>query len=300
MNLPNSLRGLGDYWERSIASQFPKRASNYQAPSSEECQMLKDTVILARQGDLDQAQDLATKLGCQLNTLQLGGESFLLLEEQKERKGWGKVLFRENASSNLVIEVPHPVADRNTPELGMLAFDQLEADAYILAGAHRANRAEPSPDVPGHTLSDMTHTKNTAFQAFHEGMLEPGTHVLQLHGFSAQKGHQADPEFPLSRELVLSDGADDKHDPPLLKALGMEFSAAGFDASVVSFDSQANSRLGATTNVQRDQMEDEQLVPTSEFLHLEVETKLRKGPQRDENFRRIVEVLETAVKDDLR
>ena len=290
-----SLRGLGDRWEAAIEANFGRDRANYVAPTADQCRQLRDTVEWTRHGQLEQARQTASEVGYRLDQVELESEKFWLLEEAEPERGWGKVLLRQRPARHWIIEVPHPVADKSTPELGLRAFQELDAQAYILAGAHRNNRHDPSPDVEGRTITDMTHTRQTVFQAFHEGLSEPGQNVLQLHGFSAWKGHQECPDFPLSRQIVLSDGADDGNDPPRLKALHQSLLDQGLDTSIVTFDSQGNSRLSAVTNVQRDQMEAAHLVPESEFIHLEAETRLRTGSGREEAFARLLRGLKQAL-----
>ncbi|MGE0488711.1 MAG: hypothetical protein AB7S38_05820 [Vulcanimicrobiota bacterium] len=289
------FQGLGDRWEAAIKQQFDRDHENYVSPTAEQCRQLRDAVELTRGGHLEEARQTAGQVGYRVDQIELEGEKFWLLEEAGPERGWGKVLLRQRPASHWIVEVPHPVADKSTPELGLRAFQELDAQAYILAGAHRNNRHDPSPDVAGRPISDMTHTRQTAFQAFHEGLTEPGQNVLQLHGFSAWKGHQEAPDFPLSRQVVLSDGADDDRDPPRLKALHQSLVDQGFDTSIVTFDSPGNSRLSAVTNVQRDQMEAAHLVPRSEFIHLEAETKLRTGEAREQNFERLLRGLKQAL-----
>ncbi|MBI3924760.1 MAG: hypothetical protein HY319_04405 [Armatimonadetes bacterium] len=287
------FRGLGDRWEGQVRERFGKHRQNYRLPTAGELQGVEQAVRRIREaidsGDSDRlelARAAAEPAGYSLSPL---GEDLWLLSE-REPRGWGLAVFRphQGRDSGLVVEVPHPVADGGTPELGWKAFERLDADTFLLAGAHRANRAAESPDVPGRFVSDVTHTRDTPFQAMHEGAAAHGEDVLQVHGFSAQRGHREVPGFSPQQQVVLSDGADDGIDPPHLRQLQEALARNGYRSSIVTFADEASSRLSADTNVQAAEMHSR---AAGEFVHLEVEAALRTGSERERQMDRLVDIL---------
>ncbi len=51
--------------------------------------------------------------------------------------GWGTFIVDPMAERELFIQVPHPLADANTPELGINVFRETNSRAFVMAGAHR-------------------------------------------------------------------------------------------------------------------------------------------------------------------
>lgn len=266
--------GLGLQWESEVRDRFGSGKGNYQPPTEEEQTLGRRLTQAVRGGKTQKAQELADKLGYEVSSV---GPDLWLYQDLHSR-GWGRILARHGSATGWVVEVPHPWADRGTPEIGLRLFTALKADVLLVAGAHRRNHSKPSPDRPFHSLSDMTHTRATMFQAWHAGAVQAGERVVQVHGFSAARAHRRYPEFPVDREVVISDGANDGYDPPTLKALYSHLREEGLSVSLVSFTDKPNSHLGATTNVQRDDLEERALVgagKTGEFIHLELSESLR-------------------------
>ncbi len=268
------LHGLGLQWEREVRESFGEGLGNYKPPSGRERDTGRRLTEAIRRGEAKQALELAHELGYEVRPL---GPDLWLYEDGRER-GWGRILARHGSKRGWVVEVPHPWADMGTPEIGLRLFLALNADVLLVAGCHRRNHSQPSPDRPFHAISDMTHTRDTMFQAWHQGAVQEGERVVQVHGFSVAKAHRRYPDFPPDRDLVLSDGADDGWDPPTLVALHQSLVAQGLSVSVVSFADKANRHRGATTNVQRDDLEERGLVGqgrAGEFIHVEMSENLR-------------------------
>jgi len=85
------------------------------------------------------------------------------------------------------------------------------------------------------------------------------------------------PGFPADQQIVLSDGVNDGYDPPHLVAANDALQQAGFKSSLVTFEDEAHSQLAALPNVQKEDMRERGLAG-AEFIHMEVDTSLRRGP----------------------
>lgn len=92
--------------------------------------------------------------------------------------GWGSALLRR--APDLLIEVPHPGADRLTARLGLELFHAIPTAALLVAGAHR-NAADSAADV--------AHRTDSLFHAFAQTFALP---EVQLHGFAADTAPDTD------------------------------------------------------------------------------------------------------------
>lgn len=322
MNVANTPRpDLGDRLELALKGRFDKGQETLVVPTPEQFESYKavvgDTEAALKTGDGDalaRASRAAQALDCEL----VPQDGCLMLREQmgKER-GWGTVVFNVHPQSGLVVEVPHPLFDWGTPELGWQAFRAFNADVYVVAGAHRGNRTEPSPDVPAeeqhgsnesstydpwhhaanvpdYSISDPSHSSVLPFEAAHEALVHAGSTVLQVHGFNAQTHHAVDPSFPADQQVVLTHCADDHCNPPLETAMADALTKAGYKTEMVDFSDDAHSQLGAVVNVQHAWMVKQGLVgpdkPTT-FVHMEVDRSLRLDGARAEQYPKLMAAL---------
>ncbi len=92
--------------------------------------------------------------------------------------GWGAVVLPPEAE--LVVEVPHPGADRHTTHLGHALHRAIPAAALLVAGAHR---------TAGGGSADVAHRADSLFHAFAQTLALP---ELQLHGFAARSAPHTD------------------------------------------------------------------------------------------------------------
>jgi len=237
-------------------------------PTPQELVEVRALAIDLQAGRLD--VERASRLGLELTEIDTPQESFLLLEDTQ--RGWGKVLYRVQPSQELAIEVPHPVFDGGTPELGVALFERTGAQALVLAGAHRWNRAERAEEQPDRGMADAAHTTSTFFHAVHQTLTGP---VLQLHGFKARN--------PAEPEVFLSDGQDDEHDPAALVHLRDRLGEQGFRPFIVDFQ---EDYLTARTNVQAQHRRGQ------DFIHMELSDSIRRGPGREAAFERVGQAVE--------
>jgi hypothetical protein len=187
-----------------------------------------------------------------------------------ELQGLGLYAVRDGSGvpPALVVEVPHPRADRWTEQLGPELFTALDAEALFVAGAHR---------TAGHDAADVAHEKGSTFAAVDRAVVGRGTVVLQVHGFddSSHKG---------SAEVVLSSA--EATPSPLVRELGEALQSAGIDTCV--YDGEQCPSLAGTTNVQAAHARD----VGATFIHLELAPDLRKnGPGREQLVKILTDVL---------
>jgi len=155
----------------------------------------------------------------------------------------------------VLVEVPHPRADKGTEQIGAAWFSRGRGRALLVAGAHR--RA-------GHGLADVTHTPGTTFDRVSAALATRGATIVQLHGFD-QSAHR------VSADVILS-SASTSPGAPLLRVAD-ELARHGIRVCVYGRDS---CPLGALTNVQ---------APVAQragasFVHVEMSAPVRADPTR--------------------
>lgn len=95
----------------------------------------------------------ASAVGYRISRYQhrLSGQEYLLLAEDETsgqpRRYWGAYVFRLGGSSGYLVQIPHPLFEFNTLEYGVWLFEQLQAEALLLAGAHPEANPDGSADV---------------------------------------------------------------------------------------------------------------------------------------------------------
>lgn len=134
------------------------------------------------------------------------GETYYgLLPEADNGDGRGFFFVRPRAQveRRLVIQAAHAVEDKRTGVFGSEIFRASGARALLLSGADRCSSSitsgcSGSTDCGAHRVSDMAHSDETFFQAFHElaSAEHTDTLVLQIHGFLADES--TEPEFSVS------------------------------------------------------------------------------------------------------
>lgn len=120
-------------------------------------------------------------------------EFYVLREDlaaAKQLRGWGSYIFNPHSRVDAVIEVPHPMADVHTPEIGGRIFAACGARGLLIAGTHREKA-----DVP-----DLV---DSVFHQVHTAWIGPQAQVAayQIHGFTSVKH-----AFPKATHVVVSTG----------------------------------------------------------------------------------------------
>lgn len=188
------------------------------------------------------------------------GRYLAIVEKPPIHRGWGFIFVaRHPARPELLVEVPHPLADRDSEVVGARAASELAPRGFIMAGAHRYA-------LPGR-LSDVAHTSGSIFETAHETLAAEGLVALQFHGF----GLALHPDYP---DLVLSNAT------PTPDERGVRLCAAAVDAGIDcrTFDGTAYTDLGAQTNVQAGFLR--RTFQRASFLHFETGDRVRQDDAR--------------------
>ncbi len=250
---------------------MPGEASGgYVVPTPEEEEAFRAAARALLAGDGGTAERALSPLGGVFEVLDVGdgagGGRYLAIAEVPGAaggqlpRGWGFFFFaREPARRRLVIEAPHPLADRESEMDAAVATARLRPAAFLLAGAHRY--ADPKP------LSDMAHASHSVFEAVHEAALAPDRVAIQIHGFSLA----THPGYP---DLLLSTGRPTPS--PDSAAICDRVARGGL--SCVLFDGAAFTDLGAVSNVQGNYAD--AAVGGGHFLHFELADVARADPAR--------------------
>ena len=191
-----------------------------------------------------------------------GASYHALVEKAPLPRGWGFFLFaRGPARPDLVLEIPHPLADRDSELAGAKAAVALRPAVVLFAGAHRYATANGS--------SDVAHVAASIFESVHEVALTQGRVALQIHGFSTA-GH---PDYP---EILISSGTTSPG--PDGQQVCRSVTAANQGVGCVLFDGSAYTDLGAQANVQGSFAR--RTFGPDHFLHIETADSVRvDGPQ---------------------
>ena len=254
---------LAAYVDSFVASIPEKGSEGYRAPTLAESARLAAAFDAVEDKDLEEAASLAAPLGYDVVPYAdtVTGRDYVMLVERRNPdgswpRGWGMYVFAPEASSDLTVEVAHPIADASTEDVGVEVFRNADAEDLFVAGAHRNANAGGAADV--------AHEEASVFEAIHEAAVEAETVVFQPHGFSEAK-------HPGYGEIVVSAGTS----PTSLASDGRDaLSVAGFDARL--YDGDSYSDLGATTNVQGESAR----AAGAEFLHVEAVRTLRDDSAR--------------------
>ncbi|PQK15797.1 hypothetical protein BB8028_0006g01190 [Beauveria bassiana] len=173
-------------------------------------QDISRAVAFARRGDLDSARAIAALYAYAVIEYQDIGQGrnrdYLILREELDsnglgRRNWGMYIFAKTGprgasyGTPISIQVPHPVFDRNTPELGIRTFVETNADSFFIAGIYRySTEASKEPSTWSNaSSSDMAHNEHSLFLQLAEDFTRPAafnysrgqraTTVIQIHGF---------------------------------------------------------------------------------------------------------------------
>ena len=268
---------LQTYVDEFVAGIPGRDSGGYDAPTSTERQTFMSAVESVLSQNLQQAATTLDPLRYDVvryTDTATGREAVLLRERKVDGKypnAWGLYAFANNASG-LIVEVPHPVADVNTEDVGVQAFRAADARAVLLAGAHRyANGADPAP-------ADMAHNTDSVFDAVHRRLLASGVRVLQPHGFGEHT------RSLVGHDVVVSDGSSETSS--VVVAVASALTGEGF--STCLYDGALCWQLGATTNVQGTSTR----AAGAHFAHVESYTAIRTdSAQRDKMARTVAGVL---------
>ncbi len=255
-----------------LETNMPRAESeSYVPPTYEEQADFGELTSVIIENDLARAVELATKNTYQLNYYVDRGDnyavSYLLREQRPIQKGWGLYAFRLDSKSNVIVEAPHPLYDKKTPNIALDIYRALDARALLIAGAQRNANSDGSADV--------AHASESIFQSVHLAASQTiqtaagDVIILQIHGFHASK-HEGYPqvvfglgEKPLPEEVALA------------QKITSALSERGISSGVCTGVESNLMDLCAKTNIQG------LTTKAGTFIHIELDEKIR---QNDEAF----------------
>ena len=132
---------LGAY-VTAYRSTLPGQDSNrYLQPGEGDVALIVGATRLALAGDFEAAAAGLDGLGYDLVVFDdtTGGHAHLMLRERSPcGRCWGLYLLSGSPTArNVLVEVPHPIWDQYSPELGIDAYLRLDASAFLMAGTHQ-------------------------------------------------------------------------------------------------------------------------------------------------------------------
>jgi hypothetical protein len=171
------------------------------APPADQLDGFRLTMQQLLLGDVASAINGLDALNYDLNSLNDdSGKSYLVAQERSTGfRGLGTYLVDLNYARNVIVEVPHPIFDINTPEEGSDIFQGLAARALFIAGTHRCANPDTESGCSGTTtacgggsipvrISDAPHFTGNFMYAGHSAalQLDPQPISLNLHGNSSE------------------------------------------------------------------------------------------------------------------
>ncbi|MER5357795.1 hypothetical protein [Streptomyces sp. NPDC002785] len=120
----------------------------------------------------------------------------------ERRRGWGRVYIDLSAETRWSVQVPHPVADAGSEQLGIGVLRARRGGVLVLAGAHR------NADRQGR--ADVAHRRDTVFDAVCDELAARRLPGLQIHGFA----DSTEPDY----DVIASLGAAEKGLPTARRA----------------------------------------------------------------------------------
>ncbi|KAJ3497968.1 hypothetical protein NLG97_g1499 [Lecanicillium saksenae] len=267
-------------------------------------------VASARRGDLQSARAIAALYGYSIiEYLDIGqsrNRDYLILREEPDesgacRRNWGMYIFAKlgprgrSYGAPVSIQVPHPIFDMNTPQLGIRAFIETNADSFFISGIHRYNTdASQAPATWSNaTSSDMAHNKYSLFLQLAEDFTRPAAFnrlrglramtVVQIHGFGNSDMEDGKWTYNPKRtypQIVLSNGDESLQGKrvPILDRLSHEFwkrasADNGQKMTTGVYNGWEFSDLGATGNIVGQQIRARG--DNSTFIHIETDPSIR-------------------------
>lgn len=160
---------LMDWFARQKDTIAGKNSHRYRPPTFDEMLYMDEEIIKpildyqasfssdASHDGLSLLASTAAMLGYELvdYTCVLTGERYLVLREEPSEKArdsqnknyWGTYVFKLGDYRPITIEVPHPLSEVNTFEMGCELFEYLNAQSLLIAGAHKDANADREADV---------------------------------------------------------------------------------------------------------------------------------------------------------
>jgi len=191
-----------DQYVRDLKATIPGRGSNaFIEPNPTEIDQFGGAMQALLIGDLDTAREILDGVYYDLFVLNDdSGKSYLVAQERASPfRGQGTYIVDPQYARNVIVEVPHPLWDVNTPEEGVAILQGVEARALFIAGTHRCANPDTPSGCQGTTtscdtgsipvrISDAPHFTRNFMYAAHGATLQlvPAALSLNIHGNTAE------------------------------------------------------------------------------------------------------------------
>lgn len=251
---PIRAQGTLSGWMRPRRSLMAAQGTDaYQPPTAEQLIFLDEEVLtplqrLITQGyragrwqadavaQLRSIAAAANVLGYELVELHDRGrdQRYLILAEMSsdstpKRRHWGTYCFRLGPAEPLLIQVPRPLLEIKTLELGLLLFEELDARALLISDAHPEANQDLSADLI------RSEQQRHLFNLVAEVLMREASPQPQLNLQVRAMGQR--PGEPLPEHDLLLAFAEGASEPGQLSALGRslkdQLSALGWSQSLV-------------------------------------------------------------------
>jgi hypothetical protein len=236
----------------------------YRPPAPADRGGVAEGVGLLLDGRCEQARQRLSRLDFTVRTLvdRVSGRRYAEVADLTDGavvpRGWGRVYVDLDSRVRWSVQVPHPVSDQGTEQLGVRVLRGSPGGVLVIAGAHRGAGQAGAADV--------AHRRDTVFHAVCAELARRGLPGIQLHGFAAASAPGYD--------VVASTGAGEVARP---EGLRLADALAEHDFRVCRAWTRA-CPLAGRRNVQG-RAADAVRAP---FLHLEFAPALRaEGPARE-------------------
>jgi hypothetical protein len=157
---------LGAHINSFVATIPDEGTSAYKPPTSSGRSKMVEAYANIEVGNLSKAAALVDPLDYGVVHYEdtVTGRTSVVLSERRNQDGswpraWGMYVFTPKATSDTTVEVPHPVADWNTEDVGVEVFRETNAEDLLIAGAHGNTNPDKSADV--------AHADESVFEGIH-------------------------------------------------------------------------------------------------------------------------------------
>jgi hypothetical protein len=157
--------------------------SGYQPPTRADRTGVAKAVGLLLDGHRSQAEQRLSQLDFTLRTVvdRVSGHRYAEVADRTDAavtpRGWGRVYIDLDSRPRWSVQVPHPVADQGSEQLGVRVLRGSPGGVLVIAGAHRKSGSGDSADV--------AHRRSTVFHAVCAELARRRMPGIQLHGFAS-------------------------------------------------------------------------------------------------------------------
>ena len=145
---------------------------------------------------------------------QASDSHYLIVDEieNEKKKFWGTFIFRLEATSPFIVEVPRPIYERNSFEFGARLFEQIKADTLVLGASHPLANPDGSSDLV--RIENKLNTLNMVTQAVFRDSKEKPMMLVQCRAF----GYKPENPYPSYDAFIAFDSGITR--PEYLTSLG--------------------------------------------------------------------------------